>query len=225
MPKDILSSLTIGDKILLTFFVVLSSAEKALYEIPTPRSIMRAASGWDPECFEGNKDSIIERTFYRLFSRRFIGRMEEAENRRYKLTAEGLDYLFQKFPQLRIRQRKFDGFWRIIVYDIEETERRLRNQVRKGLKSLGFRMIQKSVWASPYDWEGEIDEFLKKIKLEKETYIFQSKLSEDKTEKLLKSYWPDLAADDSNDKKDINEKSPLRSLLLPIRLPKGLPNL
>ena len=86
-------------------------------------------------------------------------------------------------------------------------------------------MIQKSVWASPYDWEGEIDEFLKKIKLEKETYIFQSKLSEDKTEKLLKSYWPDLAADDSNDKKDINEKSPLRSLLLPIRLPKGLPNL
>lgn len=206
----------------MTFFAVLSVAEKALYEIPTPRSIMRVAAGWDPQYFEGNKDSIVERTFYRLFSRRFIERIEAEEGRRYNLTAEGLDYLFRKFPQLRIRQMKFDGFWRIIVYDIEETERRLRNQVRKGLKSLGFRMIQKSVWASPYDWEEEIDAFLIKIKLEDNAFIFQAKLPEEKTRKLLRSYWPDLLAGNSKDDKGTKGENLLNSLLSKICLPQGL---
>jgi len=36
--------------------------------------------------------------------------------------------------------------WKIIVFDIPESERRKRNQLRAMLKQLGFNMLQKSVW-------------------------------------------------------------------------------
>lgn len=56
--------------------------------------------------------------------------------------------------ELAIEKPKYwDGHWRMIIYDVENSKRRLRDVFRSALKSLGFLQLQKSVWVYPYPCE------------------------------------------------------------------------
>jgi DNA-binding transcriptional regulator PaaX len=43
-----------------------------------------------------------------------------------------------------------DGRWRFISFDIPETMCKQRRQFRNTIKRIGFRQVQKSLWASPF---------------------------------------------------------------------------
>jgi len=51
------------------------------------------------------------------------------------------------------RPRKWDGKWRVLIFDIPEKQRVLRNKVRHTLRMFGFAQLQGSVWVYPYDCE------------------------------------------------------------------------
>ena len=51
------------------------------------------------------------------------------------------------------KQKKWDGKWRVIIYDIKENRRGKRNILRDTLVHLGFTLIQKSAWVYPYPCE------------------------------------------------------------------------
>ncbi len=55
---------------------------------------------------------------------------------------------------------RWDGRWRVVVFDIPEKRRHLRDTVRGLVRNLGFVRLQDSVWAHPYDCE----ELIKLIK-------------------------------------------------------------
>ncbi|MDO8561795.1 MAG: hypothetical protein Q7S05_03130 [bacterium] len=48
-------------------------------------------------------------------------------------------------------QEKWDGKWRIILFDIPAEERAKRNAFRAMIRRIGAVMLQKSVWVYPYD--------------------------------------------------------------------------
>lgn len=50
-------------------------------------------------------------------------------------------------------QEKWDGRWRMVLYDIPVRKRRQRNALRARLKELGLVMYQASVWVYPYPLE------------------------------------------------------------------------
>jgi len=50
----------------------------------------------------------------------------------------------------------WDGKWRVLVFDITERRRRVRDQLRRLLQGVGFVRIQDSVWVYPYS----CDEFV-----------------------------------------------------------------
>lgn len=50
-------------------------------------------------------------------------------------------------------QKKWDGKWRMIIFDIEERRRKARDRVRRDLQSFGLVKLQESVWVYPYDCE------------------------------------------------------------------------
>ncbi len=54
------------------------------------------------------------------------------------------------------KPKKWDGKWRIIIFDIPEDRRVLRNQIRGNLINLGFVRLQHSVWIYPYPCEDVI---------------------------------------------------------------------
>lgn len=64
-----------------------------------------------------------------------------------------------KFKLLRSRP-EWDKKWRIIIFDIPENRRQQRDFLRKRLKWLGFKELQKSAWIFPYDIKKEVEELL-----------------------------------------------------------------
>lgn len=51
------------------------------------------------------------------------------------------------------RPKKWDGRWRIAIFDIPEKKHRARDIVREQLKDFGFYYLQNSVWIYPYPCE------------------------------------------------------------------------
>jgi len=100
------------------------------------------------------------------------GRKKEViNNSRKKLVTTGmLEYDVRGFlhltkkgeEKLRILERndyqipqpkKWDKKWRVLVFDIKEKRKPLREKVRRTLSAIGFVRLQDSVWIYPYDCE------------------------------------------------------------------------
>lgn len=54
------------------------------------------------------------------------------------------------------QQRKWDGLWRLVIFDIPEKNRLFRDILRDHLKKIGFRELQQSVFIFPFPCEQEI---------------------------------------------------------------------
>lgn len=85
------------------------------------------------------------------------------------LTPEGKRIaLHYQVKSLKIEKPKiWDRLWRVIVFDIPEKEKWLRDVFRNNLKRLGFREFQKSVFIFPYPCEKEISFLIKIYNAEK----------------------------------------------------------
>ncbi len=65
----------------------------------------------------------------------------------------------EKLRQLELRNfelpkpKRWDKKWRIIIFDIPETRKKVREQLRNTLIKIGFVKLQHSVWVYPYDCE------------------------------------------------------------------------
>lgn len=51
------------------------------------------------------------------------------------------------------KPHKWDKKWRVLIFDIPEKRKGLRQKVRNSLHSIGFVRLQDSVWVYPYDCE------------------------------------------------------------------------
>lgn len=51
------------------------------------------------------------------------------------------------------KPRRWDGRWRVVLFDIPERRRRVRNLLRKFMQEFGFVRLQDSAWIYPYDCE------------------------------------------------------------------------
>ena len=69
---------------------------------------------------------------------------------RIQLTKKGKFEAFLSHGALSSKKPKWDGEWRIIIFDVPNTKTKLRNELRRSVKLFGFKSIQKSVWVYPY---------------------------------------------------------------------------
>ena len=76
----------------------------------------------------------------------------EHGNRKVKITEKGVKVLEKiEFGEYVIQEPTFwDGKWRVLIFDVAERRRRIRNQLRRLLDGVGFARIQDSVWVYPY---------------------------------------------------------------------------
>ena len=51
------------------------------------------------------------------------------------------------------KPKRWDGKWRLVIFDIAEPRKHLRNLLRSTLDQIGFKRLQDSVWIYPYDCE------------------------------------------------------------------------
>lgn len=68
----------------------------------------------------------------------------------WRLLDEGRARIFER------ASGPWDGQWHMVIYSVPETERALREQLRKRLGWLGFGPLSPSVWLSPHDRIDEV---------------------------------------------------------------------
>lgn len=81
----------------------------------------------------------------------------------FRLTNKGKSKLFKyKLEELSLKYKRWDGKWRLVIYDIPKGKKMQADAFRNLLKKMNFLKIQKSVYLTPYDCKNEI-EFLKAL--------------------------------------------------------------
>ncbi|OGH18102.1 MAG: hypothetical protein A3F31_02035 [Candidatus Levybacteria bacterium RIFCSPHIGHO2_12_FULL_38_12] len=89
-----------------------------------------------------------------------------------RLTASGNTDIKRDFPLLQL-SRKWNKKWILVLFDIEEKTRGVRDRLRLKLKNLGFGMLQKSIWVTPLPIGKEMIEFIQTNGLQKEVYVLE----------------------------------------------------
>ena len=103
-------------------------------------------------------DERSRSAFSRLLKRGYLEYVVRDGKKVVRLTDEGQRVLermhFQQTAHAKEgKSRRWDKRWRLLVFDIPEHRRAVRNRLRDLIISLGFMKIQNSVWVYPYDCE------------------------------------------------------------------------
>lgn len=98
-----------------------------------------------------------------------------------KLTEQGRRRaVAYKFYNLSLKPRKkWDGKWRIVLFDIPEQKKKTRDALRRKLKRLGFLEFQKSVFIYPYPCEDEINFVINFFNIHDMVYYIEAPITPD----------------------------------------------
>ncbi|OGD56606.1 hypothetical protein A2V71_00175 [Candidatus Berkelbacteria bacterium RBG_13_40_8] len=106
------------------------------------------------------KDYPKKRTFYqtvyRLKETGYLTEIEKEGRKKYISTLKGKIKILAYLK----KDKKWDKKWRIVVFDIPETKKEMREFFRGRLHDLGFRKMQDSVWISPYNIADKVEELI-----------------------------------------------------------------
>lgn len=115
-----------------------------------------------PSLPKSQMQKLIQKRISSLKTKGYI----KKTNTGWEFTPKGRIELIKIILWKKLEKTKWDGKWRVIIFDIPEMNRRDRDFLRRELKWIGFVELQKSVWIFPYDMEKEIMALLRLWQLE-----------------------------------------------------------
>lgn len=105
--------------------------------------------------------SEIKKTVERLQTQKLISIKYLEDEARIELLDKGKKrVLTYQIEKLKLERKKWDGVWRVVIFDIPEKKRGARDFLRSKLRELGFYKLQKSVLVTPWECK-EIVDFVK----------------------------------------------------------------
>jgi len=93
----------------------------------------------------------------------------------FRLTGVGRKQIVINKPVLKQISQEWDGFWRIVIFDVAESQRKLRDNLRRQLVKLGFGALQNSTYISVYEYSKEFLEFIDSKGLKTKVLLLESK--------------------------------------------------
>jgi len=109
---------------------------------------------------------------YRLKKNGYIKIKNLKQNEGVILTKKGAEKVLKAKLRMKDKQKRPDGKWQMIIFDIPEKKRFLRNLLREKLLLLEYRMLQKSIWICPYDVLKETEFILRKYSIDPYVKLF-----------------------------------------------------
>lgn len=107
-----------------------------------------------------------------------------------RLTPKGEARLESGFPVVRRLNFQWDKKWRLVLFDIPEQDRVVRDRLRRQLVEMGFGMIQISAWITPYPVGQELKQILNEEGSKEETIVIEgTKLFGEDGKKLARRIW------------------------------------
>lgn len=143
--------------------------------------------GWVPRKFKRNNFSHL---VWRSMKTGFIEKVEKNGEVYLRLTTQGHKKITRDFPLLVLQRKQWDRKWRVVMFDIAEKEKRLRDNFRLKLKELGFGMLQESVFITPHDVLSDFMEFVESQEFSDSVYAMEvSKIRVGDVRALANKLW------------------------------------
>ena len=177
---DIDQPKTLGDWIiwLATMGVVFTSPFGAVAIIGSLREeLMKRKAMKDKEI----NSRTISQALYYAKKRKLIKFEKEVDKTTMVLTEKGRKRKLQyDWENIKIpKSDKWDGKWRLLMFDIPSKQKGLSDGFRYKLTRLGFIQFQKSVWIYPYPCENEIDFIAEALGVGRYLQLFNIKIDND----------------------------------------------
>lgn len=102
----------------------------------------------------------FSRRLYYLKKKKLIKVYIKGKKTYLELTRKGksrASFYLNRSRRIKKKMPKWDGKWRMAIFDIPESKRDKRDTLRRWLKHLGLIELQKSIYIYPYDFKKELD--------------------------------------------------------------------
>jgi len=132
------------------------------------------------------------RALYELERRKYLSFDENKDGTMtIKLTHQGkLVVRRYNLEEMQIRKpKKWDGQWRVLLYDIPTSSKQAADAFREKLKELDVHQLQKSVWVSPYDFIGEVEFLCGAFDIDINKYVLYFTTPQIPKERQLKKHY------------------------------------
>ena len=141
------------EKILLLLFGGL-----ALSLVRSPRGYFKILNSIHAEWKEIDRRTLI-RSIKILYQSNLIKQKDNKDGTTtFVLSKEGREVaLTYNLEEIVIPKTKWDKKWRIVMFDIPEKLKKVRDTLRYQLKKLGFIELQRSVFVIPFECQNELE--------------------------------------------------------------------
>lgn len=109
---------------------------------------------------------------YRLKKNGYIKIKNLEQNKGVLLTKKGVEKVLKAKLRMKDKQKRSDKKWQMIIFDIPEKKRHLRDLLREKLRLLEYKKLQQSIWICPYDVSKETGFILRKYSLDPYVKLF-----------------------------------------------------
>lgn len=95
-----------------------------------------------------------------MLKRDLINSRDTTHGKRLVVTNLGHKIFYKDYPLAKLRKKRWNGNWTIIMYDFPEKLRELRRNLRRRLLALGFGAPQISILVSPLPIDEDIERYI-----------------------------------------------------------------
>lgn len=167
--------LPITDQFLLSVFNLIQKVDSA-YDPFSPRTMKEAMN---PDLFKLRREfgrrkdwKNFSQLVYHLKRRGYI-RIKNLEHKQgVILTRKGAEKALRVQWKTQEKQKRKDGKWQMVIFDIPERKKVLREILRGALQALGYQWLQDSVWVCAYDVEKETEMAIRNYEIDPYVRVF-----------------------------------------------------
>ena len=169
--------LPLTDKFLMDLYELFQKTDETLSLISFPYLLKRRV--FAPELYalgqkykreRGKKE--FNRLLHYLKRKGYIKIENLQEKQAILLTKKGGEKVLRAETRAENFKKRTDGKWTMIIFDIPEKKRHLRDILRNYLRLLKFKMLQQSVWVSPFDVIKKTENILQAFSLDPYVKVF-----------------------------------------------------
>lgn len=164
-----MKKLRIRDRILLGF---------GLFYDYIGRHVLLAARGSYKACLfvpPKNRKESIYNAVQKMLKTGYLEKIVKNGTPYLRITSRGHQAWQRNFSFLAMRKTSWDERWRLVIFDLPEVQKSIRDSLRNKLYELGFGRLQKSIYISPFDFVEDMVEFLKDKKLLGDVFVLTAK--------------------------------------------------
>lgn len=128
-----------------------------------------------------------------MLRRDIISTRDDIYGKKLVVTSRGHKIFYNDYPLAKLRKKRWDGNWTVIMYDFPETLRAERKNLRRNLMNLGFGSPQLSILISPLPIDEDMQKYIEGRGVKKYVWTLKAKriLGMDNIE-VAKIAWPGI---------------------------------